>query len=174
MITCPWVSPGGFPGSNRTASPKSASTAVKSFFSKTFLLLKSLRTRQAASLGRVYYSTRLNHTAARHVASPQAQQPPVNQLFPSLPGCPAQPVPADSAAPRCPCPENTALCCLAQSQPNYTVKEPQNKSKEWYKGGVLITAGSSRHRFLLWAPAADPHLWTLLTFLIPHNKCKTG
>lgn len=41
-ITCPWVSPGGFPGSNRTANPKSASTAVKSFFSNTFLLLKSL------------------------------------------------------------------------------------------------------------------------------------
>lgn len=42
LITCPWVSPGGFPGSNRTARPKSASTAVRSLFSNTFLLLKSL------------------------------------------------------------------------------------------------------------------------------------
>lgn len=42
LVTCPWVSPGGFPGSNRTARPKSASTAVRSLFSNTFLLLKSL------------------------------------------------------------------------------------------------------------------------------------
>lgn len=69
MITCPWVSPGGFPGSNRTASPKSASTAVKSFFSKTFLLLKSLRTSQETSWGRVYYSTHLIHVAIHHAAS---------------------------------------------------------------------------------------------------------
>lgn len=41
-LTWPWVSPGGFPGSNRTASPKSPIIAVKSSRSRTFLLLKSL------------------------------------------------------------------------------------------------------------------------------------
>ena len=41
--TCPWVSPGGFPGSNRTARPKSPTIAVRSVLSMTFLLLKSLR-----------------------------------------------------------------------------------------------------------------------------------
>lgn len=65
MITCPWVSPGGFPGSNRTARPKSASTAVKSFFSKTFLLLKSLQ-RDKRQVWELYYGVGLNQSATHH------------------------------------------------------------------------------------------------------------
>lgn len=163
MITCPWVSPGGFPGSNRTASPKSASTAVKSFFSKTFLLLKSLRTSQEASLGRVYYGTHLNHTATRCKSIGSA--------------APSKSAPFLPRHGQCWQIWLLLAACVPKTQPSSPVL-PSTESAEVYseltskeKQGVIWTI---RHHFSLWAPAVDPHLWALLTFLTPNNKCKTG
>lgn len=41
--TCPWVSPADLPASKGRARPKSATQAVRLFFSSTFLLLMSLK-----------------------------------------------------------------------------------------------------------------------------------
>lgn len=162
------MSPGGFPGSNRTASPKSASTAVKSFFSKTFLLLKSLWTSQEASLGRVYYGLHLNHIAPLHVSSAVPSKS-AHSFLPQLPDTASAGKFSCSSLPVSLKHNQAALCCPAQSQPSSIVKYPQNKSKGIFvlkEGDVFIRAGSIWHHFFghqQWTPISGHFLHFSLT-----------